>query len=40
MKDATTHPAYKAEHAVGLGPELVLAAAAYAADQAGPINML
>jgi transposase len=34
MKDGTTHLAYKAEHVVDLGPNLVLAAEVYRADQA------
>jgi transposase len=33
MKDGTTHLAYKAEHVVDLGPNLVLAAEVYRADQ-------
>ena len=33
MKDGTTHLAYKAEHVVDLGSELVLAAEVYKADQ-------
>jgi hypothetical protein len=36
MKDGTTHLAYKAEHAVDLESELILAAEIYHADQADP----
>jgi IS5 family transposase len=36
MKDGTTHLAYKAEHAVDLDSELIVAAEVYHADQADP----
>jgi hypothetical protein len=36
MKDGTTHLAYKAEHAVDLDSELIVAAEIYHADQADP----
>src|SRR5262245_24190436 len=40
MKDGTTHLAYKAEHVVDLGSNLVLAAEVYAADQADSSTVL
>jgi hypothetical protein len=43
MKDGTTHlayKAYKAEHAVGLDSEIVLAAAVHTADQADPATLV
>ena len=40
MKDGTTHLAYKAEHAVDLGSEFVLAAAVHPADQADPATLV
>jgi hypothetical protein len=40
MKDGTTHLAYKAEHAVDLDSEFVLAATVYPADQADPATLV
>jgi transposase len=40
MKDRRTHLAYKAEHAVDLGSEFVLAAAVYTADQADSATLM
>lgn len=40
MKDGTTHLAYKAEHVVDLGSNLVLAAEVYPADQADSSTLL
>jgi hypothetical protein len=40
MKDGTTHLAYKAEHVVDLGSNLVLAAEVYPADQADSATVL
>jgi transposase len=40
MKDGTTHLAYKAEHAVDLETEFVLAAAVYTADQSDPATLV
>lgn len=40
MKDGTTHLAYKAEHAVDLGSNLVLAAEVHAADQADSATLM
>ena len=40
MKDGTTHLAYKAEHVVDLGTELVLAARVYPADQSDSTTLL
>lgn len=40
MKDGTTHLAYKAEHVVDLGTELVLAARVYPADQSDGTTLL
>ena len=39
MKDGTTHLAYKAEHVVDLGSNLVLAAEVYHADQAALLDV-
>ena len=39
MKDRRTHLAYKAEHVVDLGSELVVAAPVYHADQADPATL-
>ncbi len=40
MKDGTTHLAYKAEHAVDLDSEFVLAAEVHPADQADPATLV
>jgi len=40
MKDGTVHLAYKAEHAVDLDSEFVLAAAVYTADQSDPSTLV
>ena len=40
MKDGTTHLAYKAEHAVDLDSEFVLAATVHPADQADPATLV